>query len=54
MNYTTEELVKMAEEYSIKCTINSNNPGFYVTQDDGTSQKIDLLDLLWLRDVQNE
>ena len=54
MNYTVSELVKMAEEYGIKYTLNSNNPGFYVTKEDGTSQKIDLLDLFWLRDVPND
>lgn len=54
MNYTFEELIKMAEAYGIKCTQNSSDPGFYVTQEDGTRKKIDLLDLFWLRDDSGE
>lgn len=45
---TTEQLIELAEKWGIEYELNSETPGMFVVDKDGTSREIDLRELLWL------
>lgn len=47
-NSELNEILKLADELGIKCEINNENPGFFITEGNGRLQEITLEEIMFI------